>query len=125
MKEFTETIEVKDPETGEVFSTCRIRVITSWYLYPLIFCDDRKYLEIPSLKNGFFAQEGLMQIDLPHTQQRNWLMCLLSWGKYRDKFVVPMAANLEYYRIEGKWANTTTSYERLKKGLTFYEKYLM
>lgn len=111
MKKFTETIEVKDPATGKVFSTCKVGVILTWYLYPLIFCQDEKYLQIPNLKNGFFAQEGLMQIDLPHIQQRNWFKCLLSWNRYRDKYVVPMAANLEHYRLTGMWANGHVSYK--------------
>jgi hypothetical protein len=45
MRHIRETIEVKHRETGEVLVSCKVKVILSWYLYPLVFIDEPILLE--------------------------------------------------------------------------------
>lgn len=98
MKIINDKIEVYDGDY--LAASCSIKVALSWYLYPIIFVTERRYLEIP----GLFAQQGHAQIALPHEQQINWWKCFCSWRLYRKKYLIPFVANLEVRVRTGEFA---------------------
>jgi hypothetical protein len=109
MRHIRETIEVKHRKTGEVLVSCKVKVILSWYLYPLVFIDEPILLEkMPEL----FSQQGLFLTGLPHVEQKEWFLgCFLSWNRYKERVLIPAVANLYVRLYKGEWANGSVAYE--------------
>lgn len=110
MKKIEETIKIFDPKTDALLASCHVEVLVSWYLYPLVFIKEKKYIDD---NQNLFYNQGLSFPALPHEMQLTWFMCLLSWSRFKKKVIVPFIANLEYKRKTGHFANGTTSYDEI------------
>jgi hypothetical protein len=109
MRHIRETIEIKHPDTGKVIVSCKVRVILSWYLHPLVFIEEPILLEeMPEL----FSHQGLFFTGLPHVEQKEWFLgCFFSWNRYKERVLIPAVANL-YVRLDtGEWTNGSVAYE--------------